>query len=61
MLMIPSQATGVGDVNEVIQKFVTQKDTEKNLMNMTREAQVQAYAHASCITVRACMLLQPCV
>ena len=33
------EATGVGDVNEVIQKFVTQKDTEKNLMSMTREAQ----------------------
>jgi len=35
------EATGVGDVNEVIQKFVTQKDTEKNLMNMTREAQAR--------------------
>lgn len=35
------EATGVGDVNEVIQKFVTQKDTEKNLMSMTREAQMR--------------------
>jgi len=35
------EATGVGDVNEVIQKFVTQKDTEKNLMTMTREAQAR--------------------
>jgi len=35
------EATGVGDVNEVIQKFVTQKDTEKNLMAMTREAQAR--------------------
>mgnify|MGYP001250346639 CR=1 FL=1 len=35
------EATGVGDVNEVIQKFVTQKDTEKNLMSMTREAQAR--------------------
>ena len=35
------EATGVGDVHEVIQKFVTQKDTEKNLMAMTREAQAR--------------------
>ena len=35
------EATGVGDVNEVIQKFVTQKDTEKNLMSMTRDAQLR--------------------
>lgn len=35
------EATGVGDVNEVIQKFVTQRDTEKNLMSMTREAQAR--------------------
>ena len=33
------EATGVGDVNEVIQKFVTQKDTEKQLINATKEAQ----------------------
>ena len=35
------EATGVGDVNEVIQKFITQKDTEDNLMIMTREAQTR--------------------
>jgi hypothetical protein len=35
------EATGVGDVNEVIQKFVTQKDTERNLMTMTKEAQAR--------------------
>lgn len=35
------EATGVGDVNEVIQKFVTQTETEKNLMAMTREAQAR--------------------
>ena len=35
------EATGVGDVHEVIQKFVTQKDTEMNLMAMTREAQAR--------------------
>ncbi|KOO27435.1 neurofilament triplet l [Chrysochromulina tobinii] len=35
------EATGVGDVNEVIQKFITQKDTEKNLIAMTREAQAR--------------------
>lgn len=40
------EATGVGDVNEVIQKFITQKDTEKNLMAMTREAQARIDAIA---------------
>jgi len=35
------EATGVGDVNEVIQKFMTQKDTEKSLLAMTREAQAR--------------------
>ena len=35
------EATGVGDVNEVIQKFVTQKDTERNLMTMTKDAQAR--------------------
>ena len=35
------EATGVGDVNEVIQKFITQKDTEKNLVAATREAQAR--------------------
>ena len=38
------EATGVGDVNEVIQKFVTQKDTEKQLMNATKEAQAKIEA-----------------
>mmetsp|Transcript_19933 Transcript_19933/g.64893 ORF Transcript_19933/g.64893 Transcript_19933/m.64893 type:complete len:579 (+) Transcript_19933:36-1772(+) len=33
------EATGVSDVNEVIQKFMTQEDTTKNLMSMTKEAQ----------------------
>merc|ERR1712138_98303 len=33
------EATGVLDVNEVIQKFLTQEDTQDNLMNLTRENQ----------------------
>merc|ERR1719420_473445 len=32
-------ATGVSDVNEVIQKFLTQEDTHKNLTTLTRENQ----------------------
>ena len=40
------EATGVGDVNEVIQKFVTQRDTEKQLMNATKEAQARIDALA---------------
>lgn len=33
------EATGVKDVNEVIQKFLTQEDTQKNLTSLTRENQ----------------------
>lgn len=33
------EATGVADVNEVIQKFITQEDTHKNLLAMTKESQ----------------------
>merc|ERR1719356_169411 len=33
------EATGVENVNEVIQKFLTQEDTQKNLTNLTRENQ----------------------
>merc|ERR1719217_2061750 len=33
------EATGVSDVNEVIQKFLTQEDTHKSLTNLTRENQ----------------------
>merc|ERR1719240_1105505 len=40
------EATGVGDVNEGIQKFLTQKDTEKQLMNATKEAQAKIEALA---------------
>merc|ERR1712187_766342 len=32
-------ATGVTEVNEVIQKFLTQEDTQKNLNNLTKENQ----------------------
>ena len=35
------EATGVNDVNEVIEKFMTQTDTQKNLMAMTRDAQAR--------------------
>merc|ERR1719271_995602 len=33
------EATGVSDVNEVIQKFLTQEDTHKNLHPLTKENQ----------------------
>merc|ERR1712217_502909 len=33
------ESTGVGDVNEVIQKFLTQEDTLKNLQSLTKENQ----------------------
>merc|ERR1740121_1574533 len=33
------EATGVEDVNEVIQKFLTQEDTQKNLNKLTKENQ----------------------
>jgi len=33
------ESTGVSDVNEVIQKFLTQEDTHKNLTGLTRENQ----------------------
>ena len=33
------EATGVTDVNEVIQKFVSQEETYKSLLQMTRESQ----------------------
>mmetsp|Transcript_55754 Transcript_55754/g.129850 ORF Transcript_55754/g.129850 Transcript_55754/m.129850 type:complete len:533 (-) Transcript_55754:122-1720(-) len=33
------EATGVSDPNEVIQKFLTQEDTQKNLQNLTKENQ----------------------
>merc|ERR1719161_685281 len=33
------ESTGVSDVNEVIQKFLTQEDTHKNLNSLTRENQ----------------------
>merc|ERR1719356_1782385 len=33
------EATGVSDVNEIIQKFLTQEDTRSNLTNLTKENQ----------------------
>uniref|UniRef100_A0A7S2N7U8 ODAD1 central coiled coil region domain-containing protein n=1 Tax=Haptolina brevifila TaxID=156173 RepID=A0A7S2N7U8_9EUKA len=33
------EATGVSDVNEVIQRFLLQEETHQNLLNMTRESQ----------------------
>ena len=35
------EATGVADVNEVIQKFITQEETHKSLLSMTRESQTK--------------------
>jgi hypothetical protein len=35
------EATGVVDVNEVIQKFLTQEQTHENLVNLTKEAQAR--------------------
>lgn len=35
------EATGVSDVNEVIQKFLTQEDTYNNLLAMTKESQAR--------------------
>ena len=35
------EATGVGDVNEVIQKFSTQEETHRNLTAMTDAAQAR--------------------
>lgn len=36
----PLQATGVSDVNEVIQKMVSQESTAESLMILTKENQV---------------------
>jgi len=38
------EATGVADVNEVIQKFITQEETHKNLLAMTKESQAKIEA-----------------
>ena len=38
------EATGVSDVNEVIQKIVSQEDTQNNLMELTRENQAKIEA-----------------
>eukprot|EP00921_Rhytidocystis_pertsovi_P024732 GHVQ01039811.1.p1 GENE.GHVQ01039811.1~~GHVQ01039811.1.p1 ORF type:complete len:453 (+),score=88.03 GHVQ01039811.1:911-2269(+) len=35
------EATGVSDVNEVIQKFLTQEETQSNLINLTNESQAK--------------------
>lgn len=36
---LPPQATGVSDVNEVIQKMVSQESTAESLMILTKENQ----------------------
>jgi len=38
------EATGVADVNEVIQKFITQEETHKNLLAMTKESETKISA-----------------
>ena len=35
------EATGVSDVQEVIQKFITQEDTHRSLVEMTKEAETK--------------------
>tara|TARA_B110001452_G_scaffold203797_1_gene173774 strand:- start:1042 stop:2448 length:1407 start_codon:yes stop_codon:yes gene_type:complete len=39
------EATGVADVNEVIQKFLSQEETHQHLLQMTRDSQGQIDAH----------------
>jgi hypothetical protein len=39
------EATGVADVNEVIQKFLSQEETHQNLLQMTRDSQSSIDAH----------------
>ena len=39
------EATGVADVNEVIQKFLSQEETHQNLLQMTRDSQGSIDAH----------------
>jgi len=39
------EATGVADVNEVIQKFLSQEETHQNLLQMTRDSQSSNDAH----------------
>eukprot|EP00238_Polyblepharides_amylifera_P001167 CAMPEP_0196571392 /NCGR_PEP_ID=MMETSP1081-20130531/1575_1 /TAXON_ID=36882 /ORGANISM="Pyramimonas amylifera, Strain CCMP720" /LENGTH=559 /DNA_ID=CAMNT_0041888327 /DNA_START=25 /DNA_END=1704 /DNA_ORIENTATION=+ len=49
------EATGVSDVNEVIQKFMTQEDTHNNLKQITKESQTridQLNAERSAIVAR---------
>ena len=36
------ESTGVADVNEVIQKFLTQEQTHVNLVAMTKDAQARS-------------------
>ena len=39
------EATGVADVNEVIQKFLSQEETHQNLLQMTRDSQGSIDSH----------------
>jgi len=46
------EATGVADVNEVIQKFMTQEDTHNNLKQITTESQTRLdHLHAERATI----------
>lgn len=42
---LPPKATGVSDVNEVIQKMVSQESTAESLMILTKENQVRSRKH----------------
>lgn len=39
MVAICNPLRGVSDANEIIQKFLTQEDTQKNLQQLTKENQ----------------------
>jgi hypothetical protein len=48
------EATGIEDINEVIEKFLTQDETAANLTQLTKEAQVNTCV-CVCVCVCVCM------
>ena len=46
------EATGVADVNEVIQKFLSQEETHQNLLQMTRDSQGSIDSHREALDRR---------
>ncbi len=53
------EATGVADVNEVIQKFLTQEDTHQNLLAMTRDSAAKSAALKEAIEREKAQVLSP--